>query len=422
MVVTDFSDRAQILKDALSYSIPYFMRMSLNRYDETTNPSGIINFGVAENMLCESELVEKLNAAQKWLAPMNYYGNPAGEKELRQELCNFFEEHLLIDKKELTLDRMMITSGASGGFVTYCYMLANPGDAVLIPSPYYTMIDHYVSVLTANQIVRCPLLDQDTGEFRFTVDIFRRGYDEAVSNGLRPRIIILVNPQNPLGDVYDEATVRSVLEFAAEKQLHVIIDEIYAFSLFTTSKPFKSILSYTSLPDPARTHFLWSFSKDFTLSGTHVGVMYAGTAELCAIATRLNFFWTPARVVQQTLASLLADREWIRSYIELNRSRLTEKFQYVKLKLESMGIQARDTHSGFFIWADFRPFMKKKTFEEENQLFELFFEHGLYVSRGYNLGCSQPGWIRLVFTLKDSMITEGLKRMKAILNQFSNEQ
>ncbi|CAF1107471.1 unnamed protein product [Rotaria sp. Silwood1] len=420
MASTNLSARANILSESLSYLMPYFIRLKSNHYDERTNPEGILNFGVAENMLCEMELVEKLNAVQKWTAPMNYYGHPAGEVEFREELCRFFQEHFRLDTPKLIPTRMMITSGANAGFIVYSYLLTDPGDAILIPAPYYPMIDQDVSVLTGNRIVRCPLLDQESGEFRLTVDIFKHGYEVALANGLRPRMIILVNPQNPLGDVYDELTIQSILEFAAEKQLHVVIDEIYAFSLFVNEKPFESMLRYTSLPDPSRTHFLWSFSKDFTLSGAHVGVMYAGTSDLCAIATNLNFFMVPSRVVQQTLTSLVADREWIRAYIALNRSRLTEKYKYVKSELESMGIRVRNTQSGFFIWADFRPFMKHITFEEENRLFELLFENGLFVSRGYNLGCSQPGWFRMVFSIKDSMITEGLKRIKATLSLFSN--
>lgn len=420
MALANMSARAQTLNDLFSHITPYYRRLNSNLYNKKTNPTGILNFAKAENMLCEKEIAEKLNTIQGWTVAMNHYGNAAGEIELRQALCSFFQENLRIDKQELTIDRMLITGGADGAFIVYSYLLADPGDVMLIPSPYYSMIDLNVSILNGNKTFPCPLINQNTGEFRLLVDIFKCGYDQAIANDLRPRIIVLINPHNPLGDIYDEATIRPILEFAAEKQLHVIIDEIYAFSLFTDEKPFESMLNYTSLPDPTQTHFIWSFSKDFTLSGARVGVIYAGIAELCDIATKFNFLLAPSRVVQQTLATFLTDREWIRSFIVLNRSRLTNKFLWVKSELELMGISVRNSRAGFFIWADFRPFMKEVTFEEENRLFQLFFEHGIFIWPGQNLGCTQPGWFRFIFSLKDCMITEGLKRIKTALNEFTN--
>ncbi|CAF4960819.1 unnamed protein product, partial [Rotaria magnacalcarata] len=146
-----------------------------------------------------------------------------------------------------------------------------------------------------------------------------------------------------------------------------------------------------------------------------------GTSELCSIASEFNFLLAPSRHIQVILTSLLADRQWVRSYIELNRLRLTQQYKRVKLELESIGARVRESHAGFFIWADFRVFMREVTFDEENSLLDHLFECGVFVMRGYNFGCSQPGWFRLVFTGKDSLVTEGLKRIKTALTKFTLE-
>jgi hypothetical protein len=80
----------------------------------------------------------------------------------------------------------------------------------------------------------------------------------------------------------------------------------------------------------------------------------------------------------------------------------------------------QNSGAGFFIWADFRPFMKEVTFEEENRLFQCFFEHGIFIWCGQNLGCTHPGWFRFIFSLEVCMIIEGLKRIKIALDEFSN--
>ena len=117
----------------------------------------------------------------------------------------------------------------------------------------------------------------------------------------------------------DEKTLEPVLKFAAEKQLHVIFDEIYALSLFE-NQSFQSMFNYQTIIDPQRTHFVWSFSKDFALSGLRLGVLYAGSKEIAVPAASINFIQVPSTIVQEVVAELLSDDQWIDWYIQLNRS------------------------------------------------------------------------------------------------------
>jgi 1-aminocyclopropane-1-carboxylate synthase len=405
----------------LSDLVPYFHRVEQDSFNENTNPCGIINLGVAENMLCEQELMSKLASLQAWCPSLNHYGNPLGELSFRQELCYFFHNHLHLDDSiELIPDRMIITGGAASAFVVYSYMLIDRNDVMLIPSPYYSYIDHNVSVVTENQVVRCPLINQHNGSFKLSRESFEHGYNEALAGGLKPTMILLINPNNPLGDVYDEATLLPILQFAAEKCLHVVIDEIYALSTFVTCS-FQSILNYKSLlPDPDRTHFLWSFSKDFSLNGARVGVMYTGTIQMCNMSSKINFLFVPSRNVQFMLQQLISDHEWICAYIALNRKRLTQRYIQVKSILETIeGVKVRQSQAGFFIWVDLRHLMPTEaTFDDETRLFEHIFDcAGIFILRGQTLGCTQPGWFRIVFSVNDAMIREALIRIKAALTE-----
>ncbi|UJR13141.1 hypothetical protein I4U23_000165 [Adineta vaga] len=174
---------------------------------------------------------------------------------------------------------MIVTGCAAGGVTLYSYLLTNPNDAILIPSPYYSYLDHNLSVVAQNQVIRCLLHNQNT----------------AINKGLHPRILLLINPNNPLGDVYDIEIFLSILNFAPEKCFHVIIDEIY----------------------------------DFSLNGLRVGVMYTSTSEICQMSSKLNFLLVPSRNVE-----LMLDRQWIQTYIQLNRQRLIERYRQVKTTLE----------------------------------------------------------------------------------------
>ncbi|CAF4605594.1 unnamed protein product, partial [Rotaria sp. Silwood2] len=217
-----------------------------------------------------------------------------------------------------------------------------------------------------------------------------------------------------------EQTIQPILEFAAQKKLHVIIDEIYALSIFENQKPFKSILNYKSIIDQKRTHFLWSFSKDFSLSGLRVGVLYAGSKELCSAGSAANFIQVPSVIIQEITAKLLSDEQWIDSYIKLNRSRLTQQYEKVKNAIEDIDnrIVVRPAKAGFFIWTDFRLLLHEVTFEEERRLVQNIFEHGVYLVSGSFLGCIQPGWFRIIFSVKEKWIDEILKRLKSGLDAY----
>ncbi|CAF2079701.1 unnamed protein product [Rotaria magnacalcarata] len=210
----------------------------------------------------------------------------------------------------------------------------------LIATPYYSSFDFDASTLASNEIFHCPLLKQDTGEFEFSVDIFRHGYGQAIIDYRQPRAIMINNPQNPRGDIYDDEKIRPILEFA----------------FINSTETFQSILNYKTLPDPMRTPFLWSFSKDFGLSGVHFGVLYDGSKELSTIGAELSFLFGPSSVIQQTLASLLGDHQWIHSYINMSGTRLLEQYQLVKDRLEKLDQRTiiRTPEGWVWVWVSFR--------------------------------------------------------------------
>jgi len=413
------SKRAQLLGSGESALLSTFMLVQNNTYDEQLNPTGICNCGVAENYLCEQELVSKLQSIQVWKGAHMYYPNPLGQMTLRKTLCHFFERvfHL---KSPLNPERMLVSCGLSGVMSLVAYLLGDPKDVFLIASPYYTAFDHDISAFSNCSIYRCPLLEQDKGAFHLSVDIFREGYEQAMAKGLRPCGIILINPSNPLGDIYDEETYESILKFAAERNLHAIFDEIYALSTFENQPKFSSILNSQSIIDPARTHFVWSFSKDFALSGLRLGVFYAGSPELASAAANVNFIQVPSIIVQETVSAVLTDDQWIDMYLKLNRSRLTKRYEQVKKQIEQLDsrIRIRPGRAGFFLWTDFRSILHSTTFEEENRLYKIIFSQGVYITSGYNLGCSEPGWFRIIFSVKENWIDTAIKRLHIALQIY----
>jgi aspartate/methionine/tyrosine aminotransferase len=82
---------------------------------------------------------------------------------------------------------------------------------------------------------------------------------------------LLTNPGNPTGKVIPAPLMKEILAWANQKEMHVVIDEIYAISVFAEESSFKSVYSFDSLPNPQKTHIVWGISKDFSLNGLRMG-------------------------------------------------------------------------------------------------------------------------------------------------------
>ena len=157
-----------------------------------------------------------------------------------------------------------------------------------------------------------------------SVQMLKSRYEESVSEWKTVCGIVLINPHNPTGAVYDKDLVMDILNFACTRDIHVVIDEIYFLSVFEEGK-FKSCLSYSQeWPDPDRTHFMRSFSKDFAMSGSRYAVLYSKNRNVHSSYERVGFYHMVAGIIQMKLCAMLRDADWVDGYLTESRLRLKE--------------------------------------------------------------------------------------------------
>ncbi len=98
------------------------------------------------------------------------------------------------------------------------------------------------------------------------------------------------------------------MKFAKNHELHVVINEIYANCIYEKQDQFQNVLSYfDDLPDPLRTHFMWSFSKDFCSAGLRCGVIYRQNDFLITAVSQMVILFLPPYVVQHKRSIILND-------------------------------------------------------------------------------------------------------------------
>jgi aminotransferase len=165
---------------------------------------------------------------------------------------------------------IMVSSGASGGFLAAAQALLNPGDEVLVFEPFY---GYHVSTLKSLRInpVFVPLAGAD-----FALDL--EALRAAVTS--RTRALVLNTPANPCGKVFSRAELEGIAAIALEFDLFVFSDEIYEYFVYDGQRH----VSPATLPGmKERTIVLSGFSKTFSITGWRLGYVAADARWMSAI-------------------------------------------------------------------------------------------------------------------------------------------
>ncbi|KAG9467953.1 1-aminocyclopropane-1-carboxylate synthase-like protein 1 [Eleutherodactylus coqui] len=417
------STRGNVLSGFRGSSEEGYRAYHEDKYDEDKNPNGIINFGTSENKLCFDLMSKRLTQSDMNVIepPLLQYPDWKGHNFLREEVARFLTYYCKAPAP-LNSENVVILNGCGSLFSALAAVLCDPGDAILIATPFYGGITQSIFLYSGIKLVYVHLESKvtppGTRPFQLTVPKLESTLQTAKEEGTIIKAMILINPHNPLGDIYSAAEMMEFLEFAKRNSLHVIVDEIYMLSVFDESATFHSVLSLEKLPDPQRTHVMWGISKDFAISGVRFGTLYSSNQDVCNGVAALCYFHGVCGPIQYKMAQLMRDRDWINQvYLRVNHSRLRASQSYVADELRSIGVPFLNRGAGFFIWIDFRKYLRAPTFEEEVSLWRDFLDNKVLLSCGKAFECAEPGWFRIIFSDKTHRLQLGMQRIHKVLER-----
>jgi alanine-synthesizing transaminase len=186
----------------------------------------------------------------------NGYAPSAGIEVARKAISDHVKSY---NKFDAPPDRIFITAGASEAIEIALTALLNPGEGVLIPAPGYPL---YGAVLTKIGADMTPYyLDDEKGWFPDLEDIERR--ITKTTKG-----IVIINPNNPTGAVYDREILMGLIDIARRHNLVLFSDEIYDKLLFD-----KSHMSIASLTSDVPVITFNGLSKSYLAPGWRTGWM-----------------------------------------------------------------------------------------------------------------------------------------------------
>ncbi|KAM9377881.1 1-aminocyclopropane-1-carboxylate synthase-like protein 1 [Pholidichthys leucotaenia] len=400
-----------------------FAQYLMDQHHDTDNPDGIINLGTSENKLCNDLLHARLTKPDMlYVDPsLLQYPDWRGHAFLREQVAKFLT-HYCSSPKPLKADNVVVVNGCSSLFSCLAAVICDPKDAILIPTPFYGAVTEDLDVYCDVKLFHVPLECEGDGKesrpFHLTVGKLEEGLKRARQEGLIIRGIILINPHNPLAEIYTPKEMTAFLEFAKRHELHAIVDEVYMLTVFDESLTFHSVLSIDSLPDPQRTHIMWGLSKDFAMSGIRIGTLYTENRDLVEAVAKVAFLHGIPGTTQHQAAQLLKDREWINEvFLPENRQRLKAVYSYVTRELRSLGIPYLDRPAALYVWADFRKYLRESSFEEELSLWSCFLKHKVLLSCSLAFSCTTPGWFRIIFSVEQHHLQLAFKRVREALKE-----
>ncbi len=388
------------------YISEHFARLASAWHPEH-NTNGYVGLCIAENKLMQDLLLPRIAECGPPPHHVLEYDAMIGNLDFRTRLGRFMGERFL--GRSFPPEQIAVLAGAGTVLESLFYVLADPGDAVLIPTPSYAGFWADLAVRDSLQIVTVD--GASDGGFRLTTDAL----DAALAAAGRPvRALLFTNPNNPLGRVSTTTEIEAVLDWAEHHALHVVFDEIYALSVFGNT-PFTSVASLRpTLGD--RIHIVWAFSKDFGASGLRCGVLVTENEAVMSAVDAIAYWGCVSGHTQWLLGELIDDRAWSDRYLDELRRRLGDAFGRVSKALDTQAVDHLPAEAGIFVLCDMRSLMEERTWAAEERLWRRMLDVArINLTPGAACRIAEPGFLRVCYAAAPiEAVVAGIERLERV--------
>ena len=324
------------------------------------------------------------------------YGPAAGEPKLREAIARKLREE---NNLPYQAENVIVSNGGKHSLYNLMMALINPGDEVIIPSPYWLSYPEMVKLASGKPVI-VPT-DAATG-YKITPELL------AAAITPQTKLFILNSPSNPTGMVYSPAEIKALAQVVVERDILVVSDEIYEKIIYDQTQ---QISIGTLGPEIfARTIISNGFAKAFSMTGWRIGYL-AGPVELIQATSTVQGHST-SNVCTFAQYGAIAALETDQDCVEKMRLAFAERRQIMFDLLNAIpGINCIKPDGAFYMFVNIAKFgMTSLQFSEA-----LLEQQQIAVIPGIAFGADDH--IRLSYATDLATIEKGMERLDKFLRQ-----
>ena len=399
--MSTLSRRGHRLVDSPSmpaYVVEHFARADQS-WDLDLRPDGYIGMCVAEHMLHNDELIAQLACYEVPARALGYDAMTGNLEFGRGFLGRTFDA-----------EQIIVLAGAGSVLEILFYAICDPGDGVLIPTPSYAGFWADLETRDELRIVTADCSSDDG--FRLT----SARLDAAMETADCPvRALLLTTPNNPLGQVYPREDVQAIVDWAEQRDVQLIVDEIYALSVFGE----REFVSAASLRPQLGNdiHIVWAFSKDFGASGLRCSVLISENQSVLDAVGSLAYWSACSGHTQHLLSELIADTPVVDRHINAMQAKLGQAYRQLTAALDAAGIPSLPAEAAFFLICDLRAYLDAPNWVAERDLWRRILDEAkVNLTPGEACRINEPGFFRLCYAaVNGPAVQEAVARIGRVL-------
>lgn len=346
-------------------------------------------------------------AAKRAIDDGKYFAYPpvAGYQDLREAIAAKYQKENNVPYKA---ENIVVSNGAKQSIANAMLAILNPGDEVIIFSPYWVSYDALVRLAEAKPVLVKGGIEND---FKVTAS----QVEEAITS--KTRIIIFSSPCNPTGSVFLRSELEAIARVVSKhKNIVVIADEIYEHINFTGEH-----VSFASLPGMfERTITVNGFAKGFAMTGWRVG--YIGAPKWIADGcNKMQGQLTSANcsIAQRAALAAITD-DLAPTFAMVKEYEKRREIVYNLLK-EIPGIKSNYPQGAFYFFPDVSFYYGKSDGERtitNGDDFCMYMLEKAHVSLVPGGAFGEEKCVRLSYAASEKDLREALSRVKAALGKL----
>jgi aspartate aminotransferase len=331
-----------------------------------------------------------------------YYTPVSGYPELRKAIVKKLKDENGLD---YDFSQIVVSTGAKQSIANAVMCLVNPGEEVIIPTPYWVSYSEIVKLAEGVSV----FIDTDVdSEFKIT--------PEQLEAAITPKskLFMFSSPSNPTGGVYTKAELEGLAKvFEKHPQIYIMSDEIYEHINYGDKH--ESIAQFDAIKD--RVVIINGFSKSYAMTGWRIGYS-ASSKETAAAFDKLQGQITSGTSSITQRAALAAYEGGLKSVLEMRTQFKKRRDLVYSLLSDIPGLKVNLPAGAFYFFPNVTAFFGKsyngKTINDSDELAIYLLEEGHVATVGGD-SFGDPKSLRISYAASEEQLTEAVKRIKAAL-------